>query len=143
MLDIGSTTQSLAGVQLVAGTITGAGTLTSATAFDAESGTVSAILAGSAGLTKSTSGTVALNAASTYSGQTLVSAGTLNLAVNAALGTATSVVVNGSSAALSLGAITDSVAGVQLVNGAILGNVGVLISARPTSTCKTAPSPRS
>ena len=67
-------------VQLVSGSITGStGILTSTTAHDVRSGSVSAILGGTAGLTKTTAGTVSLTAANTYTGTTAVKAGTLQL----------------------------------------------------------------
>jgi fibronectin-binding autotransporter adhesin len=56
---------------------TGTSTLTSTGTFAMESGSVSAILAGSAALTKSTANTVTLSGANTYTGGTTVSAGTL------------------------------------------------------------------
>ena len=46
-------------------------------AFDLQSGSVSAILGGTIGLTKSTAGTVTLTGANTYSGTTTISGGTL------------------------------------------------------------------
>src|SRR5262249_45642949 len=51
---------TVAGVHLIDGFITGPGTLTDTTTFDMQNGVVSAVLAGSVGLTKSTGGTVVL-----------------------------------------------------------------------------------
>lgn len=80
--------QSVANVHLAGGSITGSGgALTSASAFDLQSGTVSAVLAGTAGVAKSSSGTVTLSGANTFSGGTSITGGTL-VATNAgALGT--------------------------------------------------------
>ena len=65
-------------VTLVSGTISGAGTLTGSS-FAVQSGTISAPLAGSGALTKSTAGTVTLSGANTFTGATNISAGTLAL----------------------------------------------------------------
>jgi autotransporter-associated beta strand protein len=65
-------------VTLQSGSITGTtGSLTSTSTFQMQSGSVSAILAGSVGLNKSTAGTVTLTGNNTYSGTTTISAGTL------------------------------------------------------------------
>ena len=64
---------------LSGGTLTN-GTLSNSTgSFNLQSGSVSAVLAGAAGATKSGSGTVTLSGNNTYSGTTTVSAGTLNV----------------------------------------------------------------
>jgi len=73
--------QGVNSVKLTGGSITSSsGTLTSATTYDFQAGTADAILAGAVGLTKSTAGTVTLTKANTYTGNTIVSAGTLRLA---------------------------------------------------------------
>ncbi|MCY2989631.1 MAG: autotransporter-associated beta strand repeat-containing protein, partial [Planctomycetota bacterium] len=77
-LDLNSQTTSLATLSLTGGTIQG-GTITSSNAYDLQAGTVSAILAGAVGLTKTTSGTVILSGANTYSGATTINQGTLTL----------------------------------------------------------------
>ncbi len=70
-------------VKLTGGSITSTtGTLTSTTAFDLQSGTSSAKLSGTAGATKSTSGTVVLSGANTISGLITVNAGTLNFSAS-------------------------------------------------------------
>ena len=66
-------------VTLIDGIIGGAGTLTSGSNYDVRNGTASANLAGTIGLDKTTAGTVTLSGASTYTGDTTVSAGTLDL----------------------------------------------------------------
>lgn len=96
-LDIGTTNQSFANVSLTGGaSIAGStGVLTgSGSAFDVQSGSASAILAGSVGLTKTTSGTVTLSGANTYTGTTTISGGTLGFSADNNLGA--------SSAAISL-----------------------------------------
>ena len=63
LLDIGGNSNTVAGVQITGGTITGAGgTLSSTSNYDAQNGTINAILGGSVGLNKTTSGTVTLGA---------------------------------------------------------------------------------
>ena len=60
------------------GNITGSGTLTSTGSFEMKSGSVSAVLAGTGiALNKTTSGTVTLSGANTYTGVTTVAGGTL------------------------------------------------------------------
>jgi autotransporter-associated beta strand protein len=66
-------------VSLQSGSITGTGTLTSASDFDVRSGSVAAVLGGSVGLDKTTGGTVTLSGANTYTGTTTVSDGTLEV----------------------------------------------------------------
>ncbi|MCX6973871.1 MAG: autotransporter-associated beta strand repeat-containing protein, partial [Verrucomicrobia bacterium] len=79
------------------GAITGSGSasvLTSTTAFDFQSGSSTAVLAGTAGLSKTTDGTASLGRASTYSGGTTLSAGTLQIA-SASTGSAGSITSSG------------------------------------------------
>ncbi|HSU52750.1 MAG TPA: autotransporter-associated beta strand repeat-containing protein, partial [Candidatus Dormibacteraeota bacterium] len=66
-------------VILAGGSITGSGGILSGSSYDAQSGSVSAILGGGAALTKSTGGTVTLTGANTYSGNTLINVGSLAL----------------------------------------------------------------
>jgi len=109
---MGGNTDTVNGVKLTGGAITGTGVngiLTSITAYDLQSGSSSAVLAGAAGATKTTAGTVALNRANTYSGGTTLSAGTLQLGV-ASVG--------------SVGAITSSAIGTGILglNGGTLSS---------------------
>ena len=71
-------------VTLTSGTISGDSVLT-ASSFAVEAGTVSTALGGNGTLTKTGAGTVTLNAATTYSGNTVVSAGTLALGAGGGL----------------------------------------------------------
>jgi outer membrane autotransporter protein len=89
-------------VKQLGGTISGGG-LTATTAFLMDSGEVSSVLAGSAGLTKSTSGVSTLSGNNLYTGATNVDGGTL--------------FVNGSIAASS---------GVTISSGATLGGIGTV-----------------
>jgi len=82
-LAISGNAETVNGVKLTGGAITGSGSasvLTSTTAFDFQSGSSTAVLAGTAGVTKTTGGTVSLGRASTYSGGTTLTAGTLQIA---------------------------------------------------------------
>jgi fibronectin-binding autotransporter adhesin len=84
VLSIGGFSDTVGAVTLTSGTITN-GTLTGSS-YAVESGTVSAVLAGSGNLNKSGSGTVTLSAANTYSGNTTVSSGILRITESGALG---------------------------------------------------------
>jgi autotransporter-associated beta strand protein len=80
VFDLGAYSSSVAGVQLISGTIAAtSGVLTSASAFDLQNGTINAVLAGSAGLNLASGGTVTLAAANTLSGPATLSYGTLTL----------------------------------------------------------------
>ncbi|AKC82108.1 hypothetical protein IMCC26134_03735 [Verrucomicrobia bacterium IMCC26134] len=73
-LDVGTRNQSVADLTLSSGSITGTtGVLsTGGNAMVAQSGSVSAILGGTGGLSKTTAGTVVLTGANTYSGATTI-----------------------------------------------------------------------
>ena len=104
-LDLGGSSNTLGGVQLIGGSINGAaGVLSSDTsAFDLQSGAVSAKLGGSAGLTKSTTGSVILSGNSSYGGPTAISHGILQLGIADALPTTTALSLsNTAGAALDL-----------------------------------------
>lgn len=96
--DVQTFSETVRNVTLSSGSITGtgAGTLTGSS-FDVQSGSVSAILAGSgATLTKTNSGTVMLTGSNTFTGPTSVEGGTLTLSSSSgsALGTTSGVTVN-------------------------------------------------
>ncbi len=84
--------QTLAGVQMTSGSISGSGGIltNNTTAYDMQSGAVSAILAGTAALNKTTAGTVTLSGANTYSGATTLTDGTLSVGAAGNLGAAAS-----------------------------------------------------
>ena len=90
-----NTITSLTGGTLANGTITNNGGN-----YAFQSGTVSAILAGTNGLTKTGSGTLTLNGSNTYSGATTISAGNLSINALAALGSSTSAINFGNTGAL-------------------------------------------
>jgi fibronectin-binding autotransporter adhesin len=112
--NIANRSDTVAGVQLLSGAITGTtGTLTSTSAYDVQAGTVSARLGGTAGLTKTTSGTVTLSGANTYTGATNINAGTL------ALG-ASNIIANASAVTVAAGA-TFNLAGYSETIGSLAG----------------------
>jgi fibronectin-binding autotransporter adhesin len=65
-------------VTLLSGTISSSTGILTGTSYAVQSGTISAILAGTGNLTKTTSGTVTLSGANTYTGTTTISAGTIS-----------------------------------------------------------------
>ena len=118
--------QTVANVQLTGGTITGTtGVLTSTNAFDLRSGTVSAILGGTAGVVKSTGGTVTLSAANTFSGGVTVNGGTLVAATSSALGSNNGLsIANGATFAYrpaTAGSLNLGTGAITLVNGSTIG----------------------
>jgi fibronectin-binding autotransporter adhesin len=76
-LSLGNYSDSVGAVTLDSGAIIGSGTLTSISGFAVSSGTISAVLAGTVGLTKSTTNTVTLSGANVYTGTTYLDAGAL------------------------------------------------------------------
>ena len=127
-LDIQGFTQTVANVQLTAGSINGSGgTLTSANAFDVQAGSVSANLAGSVALNKNGSGTVTLSGANTYTGRTRVYAGTLQVASIGNAGEASAVgaypTTDANGLALSSGTVLKYTGGTAVSNrGVSIGN---------------------
>ncbi len=94
--DINTRSNTVASVTLQSGAITGeTGMLTSTSAFELHDGSVSAILAGAVGLNKTTSGTVTLSGANTFSGPVSVTGGTLAVTGGEALGTGDAITVDG------------------------------------------------
>jgi len=94
-VDLGGSHQFVGAVSLTDATIRN-GTLTG-TSYTLGSGTVSAELAGSAGLLKNTDGTLTLSGTNTYTGATTVERGTLATTVSDALKQTSAITVNGGS----------------------------------------------
>ncbi len=91
-LDLGGTTQTQnGGLTLTSGTIQN-GTLSSSGTLGLQAGTVSAMLAGSGSVSKTTTGTVTLSGTNTYTGATTVNAGTLT--VNGSIASSSLLTVN-------------------------------------------------
>jgi len=79
-LDIGANSDTVGTVTLTSGSIIGStGVLTSSGAYAVASGTVSAILAGAVGVTKTTTGTVTPSGVNTYTGVTTIGGGILSV----------------------------------------------------------------
>lgn len=86
-LSMGATAQSKTTVTLDGGSITGTGTLTG-TSFLVRNGLAEVNLAGTGGLTKSTSGTVTLSGSNSFTGGVAINGGTLSVSSDANLGAA-------------------------------------------------------
>jgi autotransporter-associated beta strand protein len=136
-LDLGATVQrASAAVSFQGSSTVSNGTLSkSGVAFDAQSGTISALLTGNAGLTKSGDGTVTLSAANNYSGPTILAAGTLRLSSGAdRLPAASALTITGGT--LDLGAniqrasATVSFQGSSTVSNGTLSKSGAAFDAR-------------
>ena len=143
--DVQTFSETLGIVTLSSGTISGsgAGTLTGSS-YTLQSGTVSAILAGGATVTKNTAGTVILSGSNTFTGSTTISAGILQVNTNNALGTAASGTTVANGAALKLNAVNYSTAepltlnGTGITNGGALTNSGVSTFAGPINVATSA-----
>jgi autotransporter-associated beta strand protein len=80
----GTLSASIGAFKITGGTVTGTGTLTSNATYDVRGGRIDVNLGGSSlGLTKSDSTTAVLTGVNTYTGQTTVSGGTLQLGPSA------------------------------------------------------------
>jgi len=116
------------------GGITGAaGVLTSSATFDVRDGSISAILNGANGLTKSTGGTVTLSRANTYTGTTSINLGTLKLAGTGTLGTSgNNLTLAGGS--LDLGGLSQTVGAVDIQATGAISNGGTLSATSMTKS---------
>ena len=83
--DLATFSDAIGAVTLISGSIAGTTGVLTGTSYTVQSGTLSAILAGSAGLTKTTAGTVTLSGLNTYTGTTQIAAGTLQLGASGVL----------------------------------------------------------
>ncbi|MEP7014425.1 MAG: autotransporter-associated beta strand repeat-containing protein [Verrucomicrobiota bacterium] len=106
--DLQTFSETVGSVSLTGGSImgTGLGTLTGSS-YSLQSGTVSAILAGSAAVTKTSAGTVTLSGANTYSGGTSVNGGVLALTSSGALGSSGLISFSGGTLQFSSSNATD------------------------------------
>jgi autotransporter-associated beta strand protein len=123
--------ETVATVKLTGGNIIGnnstTSVLTATTAFDFQSGANTAILAGTAGATKTTGGTVLLSRLSTYSAGTTLTAGTLQIDVASAgsVGAITGSAIGTGSLALNGGTLSSATANNRTILNALTigGNV--------------------
>ncbi|WP_191963380.1 beta strand repeat-containing protein, partial [Flavobacterium luteum] len=113
-------TDTVGAVTLTSGAITGTTGALTAASYAVESGTISKILAGTGGLTKSNLGTVTLSGANTYTGGNNISAGTLSINSTTALGA----VAN--NLTIASGAFANIVSNVTVAN-LTLGGLGTAI----------------
>ena len=121
--------ETVGAVTLVNGSITGTGTLTSSSGgFSLQNGSVTASLGGNVAVTKTTSGTVTLGRANTYTGATSVNGGMLSVSANGALGTVGSGTSVASGAALRLNNISYSAAEALTINGSGINGGGALVN---------------
>lgn len=109
---------------LTGGSLAGSGTLNATTDYDVQSGNITASLGGSAGLTKTTSGTVILSGDNTYTGTTNVTLGTLALGANNVLSDSSNLTVNGGT--FDISSYSDTVGVITMTNGSLTGTSGVL-----------------
>jgi autotransporter-associated beta strand protein len=131
-LDIAATSPTVGAVTLDGGTIIGSGTL-NASSYDVQFGSISAILGGSNGLTKSTAALVTLSGANTYTGTTAVSAGTLfNGAANVVADS--SVVSIAGSATWNLNGFTETVSAITGAGTVSLGSGTLSLNGSGTSS---------
>lgn len=123
------------GVSTVLGTVTGGsvenGTVTNNGGYyDLRSGSISASLAGSNGLHKTTSGTASLSNAHTYTGATTVSEGVLELKAGGALGNTSSVNVASGATFTNNGSVASAVTVAGRLTGS--GSTGAVVLASGT-----------
>ncbi|MBW4657016.1 MAG: autotransporter domain-containing protein [Kaiparowitsia implicata GSE-PSE-MK54-09C] len=129
ILNIQTFNDTVAGVSLQAGSIAGTtGVLTSLTDFDVRSGSASAILSGAVGLTKTTAGAVTLSGDNTYTGATNISAGSLTLGHQEALGSQLGSLSVVSTGALDLGGFTVTKSTFTLSGATTLISNGTLVA---------------
>jgi autotransporter-associated beta strand protein len=130
-LDLGTTNQTQNGGLILTGGTIQNGTLTSSGTFDVQAGAVSAVLAGTGAVSKTTAGTVTFSGTNTYSGTTTINAGVLAANSSAALGngTATNTLVFGGGTLRADGTITSPAArGVTLNATGLIDTNGNAVS---------------
>jgi autotransporter-associated beta strand protein len=80
-LALSTFSDTVGAVTLTSGNITGTTGVLTGTSYSVQSGTISAILSGTGGLTKTTNGTVTLTRGNTFSGATTINGGTLSVSI--------------------------------------------------------------
>ena len=131
-LSIGANNETTGTVTLASGTIAGTtGTLTGAS-YAVQSGTVTAILGGAGGLTKTTAGSVLLSNDNTYTGSTTISAGVIQIGIGTG-GSGSSALGNTSKSLTLATTGTLDLNGFSTTIGTLLGSGTVLNSASSTT----------
>src|SRR5207237_3130461 len=106
--DLQTFNETVGVVTLSSGSITGSGSaMLTGSSYAVQSGAISAILGGTAQLTKTTSGSVTLSGANTYSGGTAINGGTLYITSSGALGPAGTISFGGGTLEYSASNTTD------------------------------------
>jgi autotransporter-associated beta strand protein len=105
------------------GTGTGNRTVTVADGVGEPDLNISGVINGTRGLVKDGPGTLVLSAANTYTGLTAVNAGILRAGINNALSTGGLTVQGGT---YDIGTFSDTIGGVTLLSGSIVGSTGIL-----------------
>jgi autotransporter-associated beta strand protein len=130
-----SNNDTIGALTLTGGSITGTTGVLTASSLTLQNGTVSAILAGSASLNKTTSGTLTLSGNNTYTGATTIAAGTISINAASALastssinlGNATSLTYTGGTATLDRNiSVTSGTGSLRNTGGGILTLGGTL-----------------
>jgi autotransporter-associated beta strand protein len=115
-LSLGSNNDTIGALTLTGGSITGTTGVLTASSLTLQNGTVSAILAGSASINKTTSGTLTLAGNNTFSGGITLSAGQLNLNAAGALGSGNFTILGGTLGNTSGSSVTISSSASQFWN---------------------------
>ena len=115
-LSLGANNDTIGALTLTGGSITGTTGVLTASSLNLQNGTVSAILAGSASINKTTSGTLTLAGNNTLSGGITLSAGQLNLNASGALGSGNFTIRGGSLGNTSGSSVTISSSAPQFWN---------------------------
>jgi fibronectin-binding autotransporter adhesin len=110
-----NTLGTLTGGELANGTLTNNGSR-----FNLQNGTVSATLAGTNGVNKTTSGTVILSGSNTYNGTTFINAGTLQIGNASGLGSGGNITFGGGILQYGSGITTDVSSSIKNSGSAIL-----------------------
>ncbi len=136
ILDLGADHSDTVGtVTLTSGSITGTGTstLTSNANYAVSSGSISVILGGSVGLTKTTTGVATLSGANIYTGATTISAGTLRLGGDNSISSASAVTLS-SGATFDLNNFDDAIGSLAGTGGSVTLGTGMLTVGANNST---------
>jgi len=128
-LDLQGFSDTIGALTLISGSVGGTGTLTGSS-FGAQSGMISAPLGGTAGMTKTTAGTLTLAGANTYTGDTTVNGGTLELSGAGSFALSDTITLSGAST-LDVASITGGLnfdgTSFVLAAGQTLGGDGIVV----------------